>query len=393
MTDKEIKALKFTGKQQSYLVGNSLYIMIGSKTKSWFIRYMLDGKRRKMNLGKYPAMSLKQARERANEKIVEVKKGRDVAKTRRDYRDAPTMSDLWEEYQKALGRKKKQKAPSTTAEELRKWNKLIGPALGTMKVSDVGRPEIIGFLNGIADTVPVMANRTQSLLVMILDTALNLDWLTTHPMYRLKSVGGAEESRKRVLSDGEIQALWQAFDQVNPNARDMFKLGLLTAQRPGEIASMRWSDIDLDEQLWTMAENKTSSVNLVPLSAQAMEILRNRNRETDYVFPSMASKRCKYPYSSCTRPSRLKLTKITGIENWTAHDLRRTARTIMPRLGIKPHIAERCLNHKQQGVAGVYDRYSYLQEKTVALQKLGNEIDRINGVKTAAKVIKLNVAV
>ncbi|MBN4048900.1 tyrosine-type recombinase/integrase, partial [bacterium AH-315-N22] len=171
-------------------------------------------------------------------------------------------------------------------------------------------------------------------------------------------------------------------------------------------SSMKWSDVNLNEDLWTQSENKTDIINLVPLSPQVLEILQARKEgkgytekqmwmtKSEYVFPTRYNKAkgAKDGHTKYTKNARKHVHESSGVKNWTAHDLRRTARTIMSRLKIKQHIRERVLNHSQGGVVGVYDQYDYLDEKRVALEKLGREIDRVVGNTTnKAKLISFPV--
>lgn len=103
-----------------------------------------------------------------------------------------------------------------------------------------------------------------------------------------------------------------------------------------------------------------------------------------YVFPSNYNT-SKGGHTTTTKKARDAVQAASGVTGWTAHDLRRTARTIMSRLQIKQHVRERVLNHSQQGVVGVYDQYDYLQEKADALDKLEREIMQIIGRATLPK--------
>ena len=376
-TDQKIQALKLTGNQATYKDSESpLYIRVGGKTKAWFIRYQLNGKRHMINLGQYPDMSLKDARIMAEKRLFEVKESAEMTQVKRDDKESATMTDLWVEYLETRSRRQK-KADSTLDEEYREWEEWIEPALGSMKVTDVGQPVVVAFLNSIADDAPIMANRTHSLLNIMFDVAIDLGWLDQHPMYSLKEAGGLEDSRSRVLSDDEIRALWSAFDELGANSRDILRLILLTTQRPDEVMAMRWEDLDLDECLWTQQANKARTIHLVPLSRQAMDILSRRPNNSEWVFPDRRYKGRKSSYTQHTKQARQKATKLSGVTNWRSHDFRRTAQTIMSRLGVTSHIVECCLNHAIDKGTETDDRYSYLDEKRSALDKLGREVDRI----------------
>lgn len=320
-------------------------------------------------------------------------KRKDKRKELREIEQAPTVTDLWNAYQAKLSLKKKKKAPTTTQNESLYWKNKIKPELGDTKLVDVTPAIIAEFLEEYAKSAPVSANRIYSLLSVMFKVALPKGWLTIHPMQWLDRPGGSEPPRKRILSDEELSILWPHFNKMRHTPRDILKLGLLTAQRTGEIMSMRWPEVDLDTGIWRQETNKTDTVHLVPLSSQVVEILRARDKAGEWVFPSTYNKAkgAVSGHAKTTKNARQKAQKESEITNWTAHDLRRTARTIMSRLNIKHHIRERVLNHSQGGVVGVYDQHDYLREKSDALEKLGQEIYRIVGLaeQQPTKIIKL----
>lgn len=383
----------------------SFGLRISPKNKrTWFIMYKTEaGKIKRFVLGTYPETTLKDARKLANDIMARIHDGNDPMQEQQIRRSAPTVKDLWDEYQKTLARRMKKKVSSTQYEEQRRWNKIIAPAIGDMKVTDVKPMDISYLLNRVAEKAPISANRLHTLLRVMFKTALANGWITIHPMQWLDKPGGAEPARKRFLTDEEIRILWQHFDLLPVNPRDALKLGLLTAQRPGEILSMRWEDIDLDTNVWTLKNTKAGNDHLVPLSPQVKEILKNRKngvgyskkllwmKDSEFVFPSRynVNRGASSGHATSTKDARQKLQSTSGVTDWTAHDLRRTARTILSRLKIKHHIRERVLNHAQGGIQGVYDQYDYLQEKADALNKLANEIERILGIGKTAKIIEM----
>jgi integrase len=389
---KKIQSLKAQAKSIEYFEvdrkrGDGAFgIRVSPKgLKTWFLMYTLGVKVKRFALGTYPDLPLSDARKRANDTMSAINDGEDPQQGKTDYKSAPTMSDLWMEYQKALARRTKPKAPSNVREEIRKWQVEIEPVIGSLKVQDVKRCHISKLLNNIADRSPTVANRTFALLQIVFKVGLDLGWLSVHPMYMMSKPGGSEAPRKRILSDDEIRVLWPVFSEVSASQGDIFKLQLLTAARSGELMRMKWDDIE--NGIWIQRDTKTGNDFLVPLSPQALEIVSARLQVSPWVFPSRTG---HAKYTSSTRNRIQQKTSITG---WTNHDLRRTARTIMSRLQIKQHVRERVLNHSQGGIVGVYDQYDYLNEKADALDKLGREIYRILGISTnVANIIELRRA-
>jgi integrase len=201
-----------------------------------------------------------------------------------------------------------------------------------------------------------------------------------------------KRARDRVLNDAEIRALWATAPD-----EDIFgaivKTLLLTAQRRDEVASMARSEMD-DAGVWTIpAERyKTGKPNIVPLSKRALAIVREQDQidGCDLVFSTNG----KTPFSGFGKcKDRLDAAMLTVMRDmaaeqgedpdkmtlapWRLHDLRRTAKTLMSRAGVRPDVSERVLGHVIAGVEGVYDRYAYIEEKRIALETLAAEINRI----------------
>lgn len=375
-TDRFIRSIKLTTSGQrnyidkSFMGEGTFGLKVGRKKRAWYISFSRGGKRHNKTIGHYPQLSLAVARRVAGEQL-----NSPVVHTNH------TVDDLWEEYLRGLSRHRAPKAPRTLKEELRKYDKEIKPALGHLKVADITPHTLARFLDNIADDRPVQANRFYSLLSVMFKPALKLGWIDAHPLQHIDKPGGTESARKRILSDDEIRELWPYFNKLRPNPRDMLQLGLLTAQRPGEIAAMRWEDVDLGEKVWTQHDTKNGSVHLTPLvgAAYAIFLARWEGQTEGWVFPSKhnRAKGAVDGRSKDTKSARQRVQRDSGITGWTAHDLRRTARTIMSRLKIDQHIRERVLNHSQGGIVGVYDQYDYLDEKKSALQKLDREVSVI----------------
>ena len=139
---------------------------------------------------------------------------------------------------------------------------------------------------------------------------------------------------------------------------------LLTAQRPGELMAMERGEIDLQEKIWIIPANKTKteSEHIVPLSSQAIEIIEPLlDGPSRFLFHS----RGKSGHIENTAKSRYKLWKQVDVEPWGAHDLRRSSRTLMSKIGVKPDIAERILNHSRGKMEETYDHYGFLPQKKV----------------------------
>src|SRR5262245_25073684 len=222
---------------------------------------------------------------------------------------------------------------------------------------------------------PVAADRALAWCSSIFTwyAARNDDYVS--PIIRgMRRTSQKERARDRVLSDDEIRTVWNAAEGT---FGDIVKVALLTAQRREKIVSMRWDDIAADGTWHIPNSNKCQkgTGGILVLPAMALDIIRARPcfESNPYVFPGIGQSLFK----SFARAKHA-LDKATGeLPQWQLHDLRRTARSLMSRAGVQPHIAERVLGHVQTGVQGVYDRHSYREEKRHALAALADLAETI----------------
>jgi integrase len=188
--------------------------------------------------------------------------------------------------------------------------------------------------------------------------------------------------------------VWGAFDLMGYPFGDLGKLLLLTAQRRGEVAAMRWQDLDLDGASWRLPGESTKAgrEHVVPLARQAVGILRQlpRFERSSLVFPASRLSSAK-PVSGFSK-ALLAAKRLSGVEGWHWHDVRRSATTGMARLGVPPHICERVLNHTAgrtlSQVARVYNVHSYGDEVRRAVEAWALEVERI-AAGEPAKIVAL----
>jgi integrase len=201
-----------------------------------------------------------------------------------------------------------------------------------------------------------------------------------------------DRQRKRILNDDEIRAVWTACGEAGTFGA-LVKTLLLTAQRRDKCSTMRWTDIS-EDGLWLIpseAREKTNAGSLrLPQAALDIIAAQPKIEGNPFVFPgtrsgrrkSADSKAHKVPpappsFNSFSQRKAELDEKLPAMAAWTIHDLRRTAKTLMGRAGVRPDISERVLGHAIAGVEGVYDQHSYSDEKAEALQRLADLIETI----------------
>jgi integrase len=282
-------------------------------------------------------------------------------------------------------------------------------------IRDIGRHDVNDLLDakaesrerrrtGTRDGAAVQANRTLTRLRTLFRWAADMDLIESDPTagvrHRIK-----EKPRDRALDDDEIKLFWGAADKLGWPFGPLFKLLLLTAQRRDEVGGMRWSELDLDKAAWTIPRERAKSdrAHVVHLSAPALEIIEALPRTGDLVFSTTG----QTPVSGYSRPKTKIDEKMTAqrrkergdreaeIAPWILHDLRRTATTGMAGLGIAPHVVDKILNHSAgtiRGVAAVYNRHQYLDERKTALDTWARHVTGLVSPKTPDNVVELRRA-
>ena len=360
-----------------------------SGRKTWVLMYRVRGDKRlrRASLGTYPTISLADARDRARDDLRAAAKGHDPAAERKAGREAETFGELAEEYIERYAKKRKK----SWYKDQQALDRDLLPRFRRRKAAGIKRREVIALLEEIADRgAPVGANRTLEIMRRIFNWGIEQEIVTVNPAQRIKKVG-VETQRERVLSDDEIRAVWAALEDETPGMRDLFRLRLLTAQRPGEVSRLRWQDIDLKAGWWTIPSefSKNRLTHRVPISPPVVNIIRDhakRAEGSDWVFPSPTG---KGPLRAVWRAMR-NIRKQTGVD-FVPHDLRRTAASRMTGdLGIARLTVGKLLNHVETTVTSTYDRHSYDREKRQALNAWGRRlVEIISGAAEADNVVPL----
>lgn len=335
--------------------------------KSWILMFRVNGHFKRLTLGQYPDLGLAKAREAARDELQKVSVNRDPSAERKQAKER-TFSALCALYMERYAKRHKR----SWKEDQRRITNVLQPAWGERPVVSLRRADLRELLDGIADRgAPVEANRTLALVRKILNFAIGQDWIEANPAAHLPRPGGADPTRDRVLTEDELRTLWKAWKALDPSMSAFYKLRLLTAQRGGEVASMRWSDVDLEAGWWTIPAGVTKNklAHRVPLGPTAVKILKGLRAAA--VAKAAKAKKGKVPefVLAGARGKRQQAAAVAtfGVRDFRGHDLRRTAASIMASGGISRLVISKVLNHVEPGVTAVYDRHGYDAEKQAAL--------------------------
>ena len=375
----------------------------GGASRTWLLRFKFKGEETRIMLGHFPQTTLDEARGEARRLRELADQGIDPrrARARRRERPAPlpagsalakpadrhTIEFLATEFAERFlrpHRKRPEWAEGIIARD-------VLPAWRRRDARSITPGEVVELLDRIVERgSPVAANRAASLVSQLFRFGVHRRIVDASPVQLLYRPGGKEKPRERILADAELQAFLadpKACTRYERLAHVLLVL-LLTGQRRAELAHARWSDIDLQARTWSIPDEnaKAGRGHVVPLSDWAVEEFATLKREAEgskWVLPATGGadhnidpKQLSRSVAKC-----LGRFKAQGIAAFTLHDLRRTCRTGLSRLKVEPHVAERVLNHIQPGVAGVYDRHAYLDEKRSALDAWARHLAKLRARK------------
>jgi len=365
--------------------------------KSFVYLYRFEGLARRMTIGRYPKLSLSKARLKyANAKAALDDKGKDpgrgLVEGRAASRIAPTVIQLVDEYIEkwAMPRKRSWK------EDKRLLAYDVIPVLGRKKAAEVTRRDIRLLLDGIIDRgAPITANRVLAVVRKMFRFAVSRDIVPNNPCEAVEAPA-KEASRDRVLSEPEIQTLWQSLNSNKLKMTELVRMSLrmilVTGQRKGEVVSARWDEMDLAAGWWTIPGEKAKNglPHRVPLSPFALELLkqiRKLSSDSEFLFPSAHGNKA-IRHDAVSKAVRRDESAL-NVEHFTPHDLRRTAASQMASAGISRLVISKILNHVDSSVTAVYDRHSYDKDKRKALNAWARQLDTITSGKKASNVVSI----
>ncbi len=340
-----------------------------SGIKSFVLVYRHDGRPRRMTIGRYPVIGLAEARAKALDALKVIDAGQDPLAPP-DAGQQPeryTFAEAARLFVELHCNRYNRAVTARDTERILK-NRFVS-RWARRDIKEITKTDILKVLDEtVAEGLPSAANHALSAIRKLFNWCVERGMLDTSPCLGVKKPAN-NNSRDRVLDMQELAAIWDGAEMVGYPFGPILKLLILTAQRRNEVANMQWSQLDLDAKTWTLPAELTKNgrLHVVPLPPQAERTLRALPRFTDdHVFPARGNNPAFANFSQ----GKAKLDTFVRVEEWTLHDLRRSAATHMARLGVAPHVIERLLNHVSGtfgGVAGVYNRFQYLDEMRAAL--------------------------
>jgi integrase len=338
-------------------------------SKAWKCIYPFHGRPRWYHIADAAAVGLADARLLASRVMFQVAEGKDPQAERRAARGADTFEDLATRYRKYSETKNKswKQADALVRRHLQpRWSKL--------RAADITRSDVKTMMARI--NAPIVANQVLAAASAIFSWAIREEFggLKVNPCHGVER--NATKSRERVLSDNEIPKFWAAFEDAQYVRGVALKMILLTGQRPGEVIHMRSEHIE--DGWWTLPGapvsalgwpgTKNGETHRIWLPAPAQKILAEMEA-TGFMFAGPRGK----PIDKLEVVMKAIYEKL-GVERATPHDLRRTHSTTIAALGFGRDAMNRVQNHKEGGIASVYDRHQYAEENKKVMEAVAAKI-------------------
>jgi len=398
LTDTAIRKAKPEAKPRKMFDERGLFLLVSPKGGKWWrFKYRFDGKEKQLSLGVYPDVSLKDARDRRDDarKLLandidpsENRKAKKAAKGERAVNSFEVVAREW------FAKKSTSWVPSHADRIIRRLERDIFPWIGGKPLADITPPELLGVLRRIESRGAFeTTHRALSNCGQVFRYAIATGRAERDPSGDLRGAlppvkGGhfaAITEPKRVA---ELLRMIDSYERGTLTVHCALRLAPLVFVRPGELRHAEWADIDLDAAVWRFTVTKTQTQHIVPLSRQAVNILRELEPLTGrgrYVFPG--SRSAARPMSDGAIPGALRALEIRK-EEMSAHGFRAMARTLLDEArGVRPDFIEHQLAHAVRDPNGrAYNRTAHLPERRKMMQDWADYLDKL---KAGAEVISI----
>jgi integrase len=388
LTEVAIRNAKARTKTFKLFDSGGLYLEVSpSGGKWWRLKYRLDGKEKRLSLGVYPQVGLAKARKRRDEERalladrIDPSKYRKEQKSAKILRAANTFEQVTREW---FGKSSPSWAPAHAERKIRLFERDIFPSIGQRPIVEISSPDLLTVLRKIEIRGALeTARRALVYSGQVFRYAVATGRATMDPSGALRGALSPVKNEHFAATTeparlAPILLMLDGYDGTMP-VRCALRLMPLVFVRPGELRKAEWSQFDLDAAEWRYTVSKTDTQHIVPLSRQAVAILREISPLTGrgrFVFPNARS--AARPMSDNAILAAMRTMGI-GKDEMTGHGFRAAARTILDEvLGVRPDFIEHQLAHAVRDPNGrAYNRTAFLPERHEMMQKWADYLDKI----------------
>lgn len=396
LSKRVIDELKPMEKDQFYwdtgITGLALKVTPKGK-KTFLVQYRPGGRgtpTRKMFIGPFGEVTFHKAQTEAKRILGLRAEGRDPALEKQQAKHRAISNKFSDVASDFLT---KHVSQNRTADETNRILKRdVLPKWGKRGIHEIGKRDVNDLLDAVvARGSHVMANRLLAVLRKLFNWCVSRGIITASPCEGI-SAPHREKARDRIHSDDELVNIINTAKQMGGAYGSIIQMLFLTAQRRNEVSEMTWDELDLDNSQWEIPSSRTKNEkpHTVHLSDQATAVFSGISGIGPFVFTSNG----KTPFSGFSK-SKKRLDELSGVTNWRLHDIRRTVTSGMAKLGIAPHIADKILNHQSgtiSGVAAVYQRHEFLEERKTALNAWGSYVQSLLDTTDRDNVVNIHDA-
>jgi integrase len=342
---------------------------------------------RKYTIGPYGRITLHSARIEAQKVLAARLEGRDPATEKLEARrrlTADTVPEVIGLYAKLHLSQRR-----SGREVMQILQRNLVDHVGSRSIHSISKRDVIDLVKAVVDRgSPVAANKSLKVVKSFFNWCVGRAIVERSPCEGIR-VPTVERARDRVLTDRELAEIIRAARQLGGPYGAIVEVLALTGQRRREVGQMCWGEVDLDHRIWTLPGERTKNdkPHIVQLSDPAVVVIGAQPRSGRFVF----SRNGATPVGDFSSQKR-RLDELCRVSHWRLHDLRRTTVSGMARLGVAPHVADKILNHVAgaiSGVAAVYQRHEFLNERRDALERWGAHVQ---GLLRESEVVELMAA-
>ena len=347
--------------EYSVSVAQGLKIVVSRASKTFMFRGVFNGKKISTTLGKYPEMSLDQAINIVLAFQNKLKMGINPIDEIKKIENIPTLAYFFYKVYLPLAKLNKK----SWKDDVSRFKNHIEPTLGNIQLNQITSAMLSDLMLEIKteDRANATVNRSRALLSSMFNVAFEREIIEQSPMTRVKKL--VEQNQiERYLSDDELKRLMNVL--ANHHAHDIdnqiivgiVEMLLLTGARKGEVLNLKWSDLDENNHLWKLNENKSGKPRIIQLNSQAQQIIRRMSRKYLYVF---ANPKTGLPFNDI-RKTFQKILEAAQIENFRIHDLRHNFASMAVNNGCDIYVVQHLLGHASPTTT---QRYAHLRQDTL----------------------------
>lgn len=338
-----------------------LKVVISNVSKTFMFRAVFKGKKISTTLGKYPEVSLQQAISMVDSYQLMLSKGINPLEEKARIENIPTLLAFFNKTYLPMAQLNKK----SWKDDVSRFKNHIEPTLGHIQLTQITAAMLSDLMLKIKteDRANATVNRTRALLSSMFNVAFEREIIDQSPMSRVKKL--IEQNQiERYLSDDELKRLMYVLAHPNVHNIDnqiivgIVEMLLLTGARKSEVLNLKWTDLDENNHLWKLNENKSGKPRIIQLNSQAQQIIRKMSRKYLYVF---ANPKTGLPFNDI-RKTFQKILEASQIENFRIHDLRHNFASMAINNGCDIYVVQHLLGHASPTTT---QRYAHLRQDTL----------------------------